>query len=140
VLAPLAARLRGSWLDRELAAGAPPWSTPLHSARSLQITSPRARRSLARSLDRLIERASYPAHPTATSALATLDRAAVLGSREHLRAIADLLRDERPVSTAGIAALRDLLSDGAGPIYSPLSGSGLGRVLVSIRDSLAVLD
>lgn len=148
-LTPWQARLRGPWLDRELAAGAEPWCTPVHSARSLQITATRARHAQARSLEALIERASGPASPTTSSTTMTarflsaqipVDRPAVLGAREHLEAIVIRLRDGAPISTRGVAAVRDLMSDGAGPIYSPLSGAALGRVLESIRDSLDVPD
>jgi hypothetical protein len=51
------ARLRAPSLDRRLATGTPPWESPLLAARALQLTSRRRRRSLARSLERLVERA-----------------------------------------------------------------------------------
>jgi hypothetical protein len=149
LLTPWQARLRGPWLDRELAAGAPPWCTPVHSVRSLQITGTRARHAQARAVEALIDRAAVPVPVTTSSAMITarllsaqipVDRAAVLGVRGPLEAIITRLRDGRPISTRGVAALRDLISDGAGPIYSPLSGATLGRVLDSIRDSLDVPD
>ncbi len=139
LLAPMWARMRGGWLDRELATGVEPWRTPVHSARSLQITGVRARRSLAKSLDQLIRRAQT-SRPAAMSTVVPLDRRAVLGARVQVEALAQRLRDGAPVSTRGVAALRDLLCDGSGPIYSPVSGEALGRVLASIRDSLDVVD
>ena len=139
-LSSLAARLQGPSLDGELACGVEPWRTPLHTARSLQITGARARRSLAKSLDRLLERAQTPTWSTAVSAAVPVDRRAVLGARARVEDLSRRLRDSAPVSTSGIAALRDLLCDGDGPIYNPLSGVALGQVLASIRDSLDVAD
>jgi hypothetical protein len=127
-------------LDRELAVGVEPWRSPVHSARSLQITSRRARRSLATSIDKLIDRAQAPARATAFTAVVPPDRRAVLGARLRLELLAERLRDGAPISTRGVAALRDVVSDGSGPLYSALSGDSLGRVLARIQDSLDVPD
>ena len=54
-LTRLLARLRSPKLDKELAAGAASWSSPVHAARALQLTGTRHRRALARSLERLVE-------------------------------------------------------------------------------------
>src|ERR1019366_4451743 len=56
----LLARLRALWLDRQLAAGVVPWHSKVHAARSLQLTSDRSRRALARSLEHLVEQADGP--------------------------------------------------------------------------------
>jgi hypothetical protein len=149
LLTPGQARMRGPWLDRELAAGVAPWCTPVHCTRSLQITGMRARRSQAKALEGLIARAVVPARVTTSPATITarllsahvpIDKAAVLGARGHLEAIIIRLRDGEPVSTRGVAALSDLICDGTGPIYSPLSGATLSRALESIRDCLDVPD
>jgi hypothetical protein len=139
-LASLRAHFQSAWLDRELASGVEPWRTPVHSARSLQITSPRGRRTLADALDKLLRRAEQAGANTTISCVVPVDRPAVLGAATPLADIAARLRDGAPVSTAGVAALRDLLSDGSGPVYSPLSGEALGHVLGSIRDALDVVD
>ncbi len=139
-LASLRARFQGAWLDRELASGVEPWRTPVHSARSLQITGPRARRTLADTLDKLVRRAEQAGANTTISCVVPIDRPAVLGARTLLADIAARLRDGAPVSTPGVAALRDLLTDGSGPIYAALSGDALGRALASIRESLDVAD
>jgi hypothetical protein len=121
-----------------LAAGVAPWTTAVHSARSVQITSRRGRCALAASVEALIQRARTPGPAWGLTAQVPVDRAAVLGARPYLEALVIRLRDGQPVSTMAVAALRDLMTDGAGPIYSPLTGQGLGRVAASIRDLLDV--
>ncbi len=135
----LAARLRGPWLDRELAAGVAPWHSPAHSVRSLQITAPRARRGLARSLDQLIRRAAAPPPPS-LSAVIPLDRSAVLAAQPVLERLGRRLRDGTPVSAQGVAALREVVADGCGPLYSAVSGDSLGRLLAAVAESLDVPD
>ncbi len=62
-LTRLLARVRSPKLNRELAAGAASWSSPVHAARALQLTGTRHRRALARSLERLVESAAAPHAP-----------------------------------------------------------------------------
>jgi hypothetical protein len=134
------ARMRGPWLDRELATGIEPWRSPVHCARSLQITSPRARRALARSLEQILTRADAPARPGELSAAVPLNDRAVQAARLQMLAIAAQLRDGEPVNTRGVAALRDAISDGSGPFYNVLSGDSLVRMLAGIEQSLDVRD
>ena len=127
-------------LDRELASGLGSWRSPRHSAPSLQITSSRGRRALARSLDELLVPAGASRRATAIRPAVAVDHRAVEGARWRLECLAERLYDDAPVSAAGIAALRDLLSDTAGPVYNPLCGYGLGPALASIQAALEVVD
>jgi hypothetical protein len=134
----LAARLRGTRLDRELAAGVQPWHSPAHSARSLQITSRVSRRALARGLDRMQARA---AGPTATwTAAVPVDGRAVREEQFVLDLLADRLRDGAPISTRSVAALRYLMSDGSSPFYRARKGNSLAGVLAEVHASLDVPD
>jgi hypothetical protein len=112
----LVARLGAVRLDRELAAGVPSWSSRYHAVRSLQLTTPRRRRCLARSLEELATRAERPK---------SLQTAVIMPCREQVRVaapmisiVAQRLRGSEPVSSRGIAELTLLLGDGGGPCYA----------------------
>ena len=114
----LLARLRAFWLDRQLAAGVVPWHSKVHAARSLQLTSDRSRRALACSLEHLVEQADGP--PVHWRSAAVLPcRPQVSEARPVILAIAARLRATAPVDARGMARLRLLLTDGAGPCYTP---------------------
>jgi hypothetical protein len=138
-LAPLLARLRGPWLNRQLAAGVEPWRSPVHAARARQLTADRTRRMLARGLERLVEQAEEPP---------SLSRAAVIhpwrpGVREArplILTLASRLRSSAPVDPRGIAALKDLLTDGGGPVYTPGDPNTVKRHLEIIDQWLDVQD
>jgi hypothetical protein len=138
-LAPLLARLRAPWLNRQLAAGVEPWRSPVHAARAKQLTGDRTRRMLARGLERLVEQAEEPP---------SLSRAAVIhpwrpGVREArplMLTLASRLRRSAPVDPRGIAALKDLLTDGGGPVYTPGDPDTLKRQLEAIDQWLDVPD
>ena len=114
----LLAHLRALWLDRQLAAGVVPWHSKLHAVRSLQLTSDRSRRTLARSLEHLVEHADGP--PVQRRSAAVLPcRPQVSEARPVILTIAARLRAPVPVDARGVARLRLLLTDGAGPCYTP---------------------
>jgi hypothetical protein len=115
--APLLARLRAPWLDRQLAAGTEPWRSPVHAAPARQLTSERSRRILARSLERLVEEAEEPRTPY-RNAVVQPYRPRVREARPVVLTLASRLRGNAPVDPRGIAELKDLLSDGAGPCYT----------------------
>lgn len=58
-------------------------------------------------------------------------------SREALLGLADLMESESPVSAAGVARLRDLLTDGAGPLYYAGAGRSLASCIWSVADGLS---
>jgi hypothetical protein len=125
----LVARMRGSRLDRELARGVAPWRSPTHAARSLQLTGPRSRVFLARSLESLIARAELSRRDLIGSAVVPPSREQVYGALAQILAVAGRLRDSSPVRARGAAALRILLSDGAGPCYRRGQRDELARAL-----------
>jgi len=131
----LIARILARSLDRELAGGVPARATSAHAARARQLTTDRTRRAVANRLDRLVEQAERP-----TSRL----RVTAAPCREHVRAAKDLirrtatrLRSEGPVDALAIARLRTLLSDPAGPCYSPELA---GALTTALRDISQLLD
>ena len=127
--ARVAARLRGSVLDRALIDGADPASQRM-CARAAMLTSPRVRGELAHGLELLASRAQTPsrrwwAAPRAAAANAQL-----------LRELAALLRGRSSLQPRGVAMILRLLSDGTGPMYAE-SAATLERELRRARAALA---
>jgi hypothetical protein len=115
-LAPFLAHLRGAQLDRKLAQGVEPWHTPVYAARCLQLTTERSRHALARSLERLVEEADEQPRLSLSSVVRP-SRARVHEARPLLLTTASRMRSDIPVHPRAVAAIRILLSDGAGPVY-----------------------
>lgn len=138
-LAPLLARLRGPWLNRQLAAGVEPWRSPVHAARARQLTGDRTRRMLARGLERLVEQAEEPPSLSRTAVIHPW-RPGVREARPLMLTLASSLRGSAPVAARGIAALKDLLTNGGGPVYTPGDPNTLKRQLEIIDQWLDVQD
>ena len=123
----LIARLRWRSLDRELIAGVDPAACPQLAARACAITSRDNRAQLAAQIDGLIDVVGRAPTPRRV----TPQRTGIARNTEQLSALAALLRGTRPLYARGIAMLRELLSDGTGPVYlgRPDSlGASLDRV------------
>jgi hypothetical protein len=123
--APARGRARPAWprrwrarreADRLLRASDGRWDS--HDAlawRVAELTSARERRTLARSLRGIVEEATSPQPMVSAS---PLNRRRVATYTGLIGRVAERVGDvERPVSAAGIVLLRDLLTDGAGPLY-----------------------
>jgi hypothetical protein len=137
--ARLLAHLRAPWLDRQLAGGIAAWHSPTHAARALQLTSARTRKALARSLERFVEQAEEP--PTlARSAVIEPCRPQVREARPIMLTMAFRLRSRSLVDARGMARLKLLLSDGAGPCYAPSRPDALLVELQSVSEWLDVRD
>lgn len=123
----LIARWRGGQLDRELAAGAHPRPhTPL-ALHEQRITSRRGRARVADGLARAVRDAVAVA--PGFSAAVRPDRHEVLAARTVLAALDRRLRGPEPIAGRGIALLRELLTDGSGPLYLPTEPGALGSHL-----------
>ena len=129
------ARMLARSLDRELAAGVSAWVSGAHAARSGQLTTDRARHAVANDLDRLIERAAAPASRLQITALPCRDQ--VRQATDIMRAIAARLRSAEPLDPRGIACLRTLLSDPAGPLHAP---GRAGALTIALRDISTLLE
>ena len=139
IVRPLA-RARAPWLDRQLAAGSVPWRSPAHAARALQLTGDRSRGALARWLERLVEHAERPPARFTVSAVVSPCREQVHAALPVILATASRLRSRAPVDARGVARLRALLSDGAGPCYSRGDPVALTVALETISQWLDVQD
>jgi hypothetical protein len=129
----LRARLFAGRYDQQIEDGLSPLpGSPLdlHGAR---LISARERNDLAGALRQAVVDADstpVPFHPRVRVA-----SAAVLHCAEVIEAVHDRLTDPFPVRARGIARLRMLLSDGAGPLYR----SGRGTLNAALRGVLAAL-
>lgn len=138
-LAWLGAHLRAARIDRDLASGVAPWRSPVYAARSRQLTGARSRRSLARSLERVLEHAAHPSPAFLTAAIAPC-REQVYPARRLIGELARHLRSGRPVNARGVAQLRALVSDGAGPCYLPSDPEALTNALETVSEWLDAQD
>jgi hypothetical protein len=135
-VASLLARVRAPWLDRQLAEGAAPWRSRAHAERALQLTSSKARQTLASGLDRLAADAAQPAERYRWTPVVRPCREQVDDALPAIRALAARLRDREPVAARGMATLRVLLTDGAGPCYARSRRDALARALSPVWGSL----
>jgi hypothetical protein len=129
------ARMLAPWLDRELARGLETSLSEAHAARAQQLTTQRARRALAVSLERLVDRAEKPRHGFVTGVTQPCPEQV----REAMPLIASIrsrLRSTEPLNPGGIARLKTLLSDRAGPCYVRSDPDALTRALWDASQSL----
>jgi hypothetical protein len=131
------ARMLGPWLDRELGAGVGPSRSAAHAARAGQLTAARKRRALARSLERLVERADD--HGSRFSSWSLRPCAEQVGDAMSLIvSTASRLRSDEPLDPLGIARLKTLLRDVSGPCYVPSRPDALTIALQDISKALHV--
>ena len=130
-------RVRTWWLrdelDERLARGADPESDPLLSRRAAQLSSPATRRELADALERDLREVR---NRWSLTARLPLRRAAVRECADDLLALAQRLRDDRPIDVAGAAMAARLIFDGTSPLYR----DGPLTLRYSLRSARLALD
>jgi hypothetical protein len=126
------ARLRAAELDRGLAGGASPESNVSLSLHAARVYRPSQCRTLARSLRRLADTTA----DTSRLHRVPLNRNAIGGAQEELDAVVDRLTAARPADARGVARIRLLLSDGAGPLYGGARPERLRRELRSALEAM----
>ena len=139
-LVSLRARLRRASLDRDLAAGIAPWRSPVHAARALQLTSVRRRDTYALGLERVLAETERTGGLVSTrfNPVVMPDPAAVILCAPTIWEIVATLRGPAPVSAEGMARLRALLCDGAGPLYCAGNAEQLRQALEHVSRWLPV--
>ena len=130
----LAGRLLGNRLDRQLAQGTPPESSPFLTDRARRITSAAQCEALAADWIRLLDHAQGTTSPRSVKALLCRDR--ILHDRDRIWRLITVLSDGRPKSARWTAAARILLTDGAGPLYNKHSGTDLSSTLAIVTSSI----
>ena len=125
IRARLTARLYAGRFDHMLAVG---MRGPVGSALAVhaqRLISRAERESIARTL----RRAVYDAHHgRIVSARVPLHRARIIAAADLIDDVALLLQSAHPVNARGVARLRQLLSDGRGPLYHYGRGDLAGRM------------
>ena len=129
----LIARLLAPWLDRELARGLGGSLSEVHAARAAQLSGERARRAVARLLDRLVDHAQE-ARPTRVFIAPCPDQ--VRRAMPLIDSIRTRLRSSEPLDARVIAQLRTLLTDRDGPCYAVTEPDALKVALEEISATL----
>jgi hypothetical protein len=131
------AHVLAPWLDRELCAGAAASLSAAHAARAGQLTKERTRRALARSLDRLIERADET-RPRSLIVPLPPCREQVRDATALILSTAARLRSPEPLEPQAIARLKTLLRDFGGPCYVRSRPDALTIALRDVSNELDV--
>ncbi len=107
----------------------------LRAVHEARMVSPRARRRLAEDLERAVVRAEQRTAPF--TAAIPVAREAAGDARSALLDLGERLRAPRPVDPEGVRLARELLLDGAGPLYVTC---WRGDLRLAARRALMALD
>jgi hypothetical protein len=129
------ARVRAPSLDRQLATGCPPGSSPALAIRARRILSPAARRQLAQGWNHVLDLASRP--PVPRTPRGPLCRSRIIAAEGDVREMLGVLTGAHPVAARGAALASVLLSDGTGPLHSRRSPLDLGA---AVREATSQLN
>jgi hypothetical protein len=124
--------LHAQQLDHALASGVSPDSSAALSLRAYRLIGETARAALARSVRRLVEDARRPLGPLDPP----ICRRKVRRSTQTLHELADRLVSGDPVDACGVAQIRLLMQDAAGPIYDRPAADDLEPALRRARQAL----
>jgi hypothetical protein len=127
------ARSRHAALDRKIALGADLAASPLLAARAAQLTGARNRNRIAAGLERVAQLSDTSCYPRFR---VVPRRAVVRQNRDELIELASILRGDGPAYVRGVALLRRVVTDGAGPAYTDGNGELLAAQLRLARQRL----
>ena len=138
------ARATAARLDRELAAGTSPETSATLAARATALTSTKARRDLAGSVQRILAAAGRPpAVPPSPPAAGRpphvpICRARISKSASLLAELAGRLAGPGPLPVQGVAMVSQLLADGTGPLYHQACRDDLAAITERAARALTV--
>lgn len=124
------ARMLGASLDRQLAAGRTPESSPLLAARAQHIVALRSRQQMARNWENLLQmarrgpRTYHPALP--------IDGDRIIACERAIRELVGRMMTPLPVPAHGVAMATALLTDAVGPVYNPRGHVSLAAALEAV--------
>jgi hypothetical protein len=129
------ANLRAASLDRQLAAGRAPESSRVLAARAQKLVSPKMRRKLVEDWERVVDlsRRTPPTHCPHVPVC----RRGVAAAQPELNEMLSFLLAPRPTAVRGVAMVRVLLINGAGPLFNRHCPTELR---VAVRQATASLD
>jgi len=129
----ITARLRANRLDTDLARGAAPTRAAL-ALRAEDLGERRTRERLGRSIRRILDDVRTDRPPS--MARVPTQRSEVLAAASELDRIAATLLTDGPVAASGVAQVRLLLTNGAGPLYSRGAPGDLRAAATRALDAL----
>lgn len=123
-------------LDQQIVTGHAWHSGAATALRARQLSDPRSRQRLARSLRGIVAYADRVEGRPLFSAV-VVDRAAVRADREAILGLAERLEAEDPVNPRGIVLARRLLTDGIdSPLYNRRCGRTVAAAIWEVSDAL----
>jgi hypothetical protein len=126
------ARLRAGTFDRMLAVGVPAPEGSAIAVHQARLTSAREREGIARALRQSVLDAKTGG--TSLSSRIPVHADNVAEAEDVIDAITLRLHSPRPVSARGMARLRNVLSDGLGPMYQYGRGDLKGRLGAALAE------
>jgi len=130
------AHVRARRIDRALAAGIPADSRADLEVRAHSLIGSKERVALAQAIGRLLADARHAARARRFSV--PICRRKVWRSRRTLADLVDRLLGDTPVDVRGLAQIRLLLTDGAGPLYARPGANDLEPALARAISALNV--
>jgi hypothetical protein len=130
------ARICAARLDRALARGASPDTSAVLALRARALLLPQVQRELAQQVARVLAEGTDPT-PRVRGSRVPVRRNSVRATAHLFRELVDRLSGAGPLSVEGIAMVRNLLTDGAGPIYHP---GPAGELRGALDRALAALE
>jgi len=126
IRACVTARLRAARFDRALAVGVPAPAGSALAVHAARLTAVAERHAVARALRRAVRDAKDTR--ATQSGRVPMHRANIASAEALIDEVRLRLHAPHPVSARGMARLRQLLSDGTGPLYRYGSGDLAGRL------------
>jgi hypothetical protein len=121
-------------LTRQLAEGVDPGTSPEVAIRAAQLTAPRHRKQLVKTLRRTLHQAH---HPPLRPQLEIIDRRAVLDAEEAIDAMIARLSYAEPVRAQGIAIAEQMLSNADdSPLYNRAERGALRQLVFEATEAL----
>jgi hypothetical protein len=130
----LLSRLHAGSLDRALAAGADPASSPQLRIRAQELTATPRRADLAESIDRLLVAAAGGGGTHRPLARIS----AIEANRPLRRSVSQALRGASPAPVRGVALVSTLLTDATGPLYVTGGAQEVAETLEEAQRSLTL--
>src|SRR4029077_8639385 len=131
IRARVTARLRAARLDRALAVGVPAPAGSALAVHAARLSSVAERHAVARTLRRAVHDANDD--PRATrSGRVPMHRANIAAAQALIDEVTRRLHAPAPVSTRGMARLRQLLCTGTSPLYRHGRGDLAGRLSAAL--------